>query len=78
MERIQSGETVDLGQVSAFIEWLRREAGFPGFVAERFGKVSNISVDENARSYAEAIASRLGASREHARSTRQSDEIATI
>lgn len=58
-EQICSGEAVDLDQVQAFTEWIRNEASFPGYIGDVFERASSLSADENAHSYAQAIASRL-------------------
>ena len=77
MAHIQAGAKVDPNTVDAFIEWLRSAAGFPGYMAERFERVSSLSADENVRSYATAIADRINEGPENTPSSRAAGEVAT-
>lgn len=59
LDRVRLEETVDLNEVQAFAEWIGAEASFPGYIGDVFAEASKLSPDENARSYAKAIASRV-------------------
>jgi hypothetical protein len=59
MGEIAAGKTnVPRDQLESYVRWVNTKGSFQGYFADVFK--SNLSAEENARSYAEAIATRLG------------------